>query len=48
MNKDYEIKYETTSKLYDDSNIDDTEQVRDLGIIMSNTETFTLLIRNIV
>ena len=38
----------TPSKSYDDSNIDDKEQVRDLGIMMSNTATFTLHIRNIV
>ena len=34
--------------IYDDSNIDDKEQVRDRGIMMSNTATFTLHIRNIV
>ena len=33
---------------YYDSIIDDKEQVRDLGIMMSNTATFTLHIRNIV
>ena len=43
-----EIKSATTYKPYDDSNIDDKEQVRDLGIMMSNTPTFTLHIRNIV
>ena len=43
-----EIKSATTYKSYDDSNIDDKEQVRDLGIMMSNTATFTLHIRNIV
>ena len=39
-----------TSRIYNsyDSNIDNTEQVRDLGIMMSNTATFTLHIRNIV
>ena len=42
------IKSATTYKSYDDSNIDDKEQVRDLGIMMSNTATFTLHIRNIV
>ena len=42
------IKSETTYKSYDDSNIDDKEQVRYLGIMMSNTATFTLHIRNIV
>ena len=46
--KEQEIKSATTYKSYDDSNIDDNEQVRDLGIIMSNTATFTLHIRNIV
>ena len=42
------IKSATTYKSYDDLNIDDKEQVRDLGIMMSNTDTFTLHIRNIV
>ena len=42
------IKSATTYKSYDDSNIDDEEQVRDLGIIMSNNATFTLHIRNTV
>ena len=46
--KEQEIKSATTCKSYDDSNIDDTEQVRDLGIMMSNTATFTLHIRSIV
>ena len=32
-----EIKSATTYKSYDDSNIDDKEQVRDLSIMMSNT-----------
>ena len=45
--KEQEIKF-ATYKSYDDSNIDDKEQVRDLGIKMSNTATFTLHIRNIV
>ena len=45
--KEQEIKSATTYKSYD-SNIDDKEQVRDLGIMMSNTATFTLHIRNIV
>ena len=44
----YRIKSATAYISYDDSNIDDKEQVRDLGIIMSNTATFTLHIRNIV
>ena len=43
-----EIKFPTTYKSCDDSNIDDKKQVRDLGIMMSNTATFTLHIRNIV
>ena len=38
----------TTYKSYDDSDIDDEEQVRDLGIMMINITTFTLLIRNII
>ena len=46
--KKREIKFATTSKSYDDSNIDIKEQVRDLGIMMSNTATFTLHIINIV
>ena len=46
--KEQEIKSATTYKSYDDSKIDDKEQVRDLGIMMSNTATFTLHIRNIV
>ena len=46
--KEQEIKSATTYKLYDDSNIDDKEQVRDLGIMMSSTATFTLHIIKIV
>ena len=46
--KEQEIKSATTNKSYDDSNNDDKEQVRDLGIMMSNITTFTLHIRNIV
>ena len=46
--KEQEIKSATTYKSYDDSNIDHKEQVRDLGIMMRNTTTFTLHIRNIV
>ena len=46
--KEQEIKSATTYKSYDDSNIDNKEQVRDPGIMMSNTATFTLHIRNIV
>ena len=46
--KEQEIKSAITNKSYDDSNIDDKEQVRDLGIMMGNTATFTLHIRNIV
>ena len=46
--KEQEIKSATIYKSYDDSNIDDKEQVRDLGKMMSNTATFTLNIRNIV
>ena len=33
--KEQEIKSATTYKSYDDSNTDDKEQVRDLGIMMS-------------
>ena len=33
--KEQEIKSATTYKSYDDSNIDDKEKVRDLGIMMS-------------
>ena len=43
--KEQEIKSATTYKSYDDSNIDNKEQVRDLGIMMANTATFTLHIR---
>ena len=39
--KEQEIKSATTYKSYDDSNIDNKEQVRDIGIMMSNTATFT-------
>ena len=46
--KEQKIKSATTYKSYDDSNIDDKEQVRYLGIMMSNTATFTLHVRNIV
>ena len=46
--KEPEIKSATTYKSYDNTNIDDKEQVRDLGIMMSNTATFTLHIGNIV
>ena len=46
--KEQEIKFATSYKSYDDSNIDDKEQVRDLGIMMNNTATFTVHIRNIV
>ena len=48
MEKNKEIKSATTYKSYDDSNIDNKEQVRDLGIMMSNRATFTSHIRNIV
>ena len=43
--KEQEIKSATTYKSYDNSNIDDKEQARDLGIMMINTATFTLHIR---
>ena len=46
--KEQEINSATTYKSYDDSNIDHKEQVRDLGIMMRNTATFSLYIRNIV
>ena len=45
--KEQEIKSAKTYKSYDDSNIDDEEQIRDLGIMKSNKATFTLHIRNI-
>ena len=44
--KELEIKSATTYKSCGDSNIDDKEQVSDLGIKMSNTDTFTLHISN--
>ena len=43
-----EIKSAVTYKSYDDSNIDEKEQVRILCIMISNTATFTLHIKNIV
>ena len=46
--KEQEIKSATTYKSHDDSNINDKEQVSDLGIMMSNTATFTFHIGNIV
>ena len=46
--KEQEIKSATIYKSYDDSNIHYKEHIRDLGIMMSNTATFTLHIRNIV
>ena len=46
--KEQEIKSATIYKSYDDLNIHDKEQVRDLGIMMRNTATFTLHIGNIV
>ena len=46
--KEQEIKSATTYKSYNDSNIYDQEQVRDLGIMTSNTATFTRHIRNTV
>ena len=42
--KEQEIKSATTYNSYDDSNIEDKEQVRDLGIMMSNTATFTVIL----
>ena len=45
--KEQVIKSAATYKSYDDSNIDDKEQVRDSGIMMSNTATFTLHILEI-
>ena len=46
--KEQEIKSATTYNSYDDSDIDDKEQVRDLCIMMCNTATFTFHIINIV
>ena len=46
--KEQEIQTVTTYKSHDDSNINSKEQVRDLGIMMRNTATFTDHIRNIV
>ena len=40
--KEQEIKSATTYKWYDDSNIDDKEQVRDLGKMMSNKATLAI------
>ena len=44
--KQQEIRSATTYKSYDDSNFDDKEQVRDLGVKMRNTATITLHMRN--
>ena len=46
--KEQEIQSARTFISYHDSNIDDKEQVRDLGIMMSNAATFTLHIRSTV
>ena len=46
--KKQKIEFATTYKSYNNSLIGGKEQVRDLGIMMSNTATFTLHIRNIV
>ena len=35
--KEQELKSATTYKSYDDSNIEDKEQVKDLGIMISNS-----------
>ena len=43
--KEQEIKSATTYKSYNDSNIDDKEQVSDLGIMMNNTAIFTVHIK---
>ena len=47
MQKNRKENTATYYKSCDDSNIDGKGQVRDLGIMMSNTATFTLHIRNI-
>ena len=46
--KEHEIKSATTCKSFDDANIENKEQARDMGIMMSSIATFTLHIRNIV
>ena len=46
--KEQEINTATTHKSYDNSNSDSKEEFRDLGIMMSNTDTFTLHIINMV
>ena len=38
--KEQEIKSATTYKSYDDSNIDEKKEVRDLGIMMSKKSNF--------
>ena len=43
--KEQGIKSATTYKSYDNSDIDDKEQIRDLGTMISNTATFTLHIK---
>ena len=40
--KEQEIKSATTYKSYGDANIDNKQQVRVLGIMMSDAATFTL------
>ena len=42
--KEQEIKSATTYKSYNDSNIDDKEQVTDQGIMMSSTATFLFIL----
>ena len=42
------MRYGKEEEIKSATNIDVKEQVRDLGIMMSSTVTFTLLIRNIV
>ena len=46
--REQEIKSATIYRSFDDSNIDSKEEVRDLGIMMSNTDTFTRHIISIV
>ena len=43
--KEQEMKSAATYKSYDDTNIDDKEQVRDRGIMMSNTALLLFILK---
>ena len=48
MEKGQEMKSATNYKSHDDSNDGGKEQVRDLGIMMSNTTTLLFILENIL